>query len=142
VNERTAYVLPKDYGYGFRGPDDKIWGLWEADNLSTPISINLSNTLQEFDSKIDIIYEDAVRLNGMQNYKSLIYWNNSQLISSLPSPSPTSSVDGTEPYRSQESPLKFLHLSFWVVLVVVAVALAVLVVILFVKVRQSRQSSA
>ena len=29
----TAYVLPKDYGYGFRGPNDTIWGLWHADEL-------------------------------------------------------------------------------------------------------------
>ncbi|MCX8151408.1 MAG: hypothetical protein N3D85_07930, partial [Candidatus Bathyarchaeota archaeon] len=24
-----AYVLPKDYGFGFRSSDDKIWGVWE-----------------------------------------------------------------------------------------------------------------
>ena len=24
-NKRVAYVLPADYAYGFRGPDDKIW---------------------------------------------------------------------------------------------------------------------
>ena len=85
VNERTAYVLPKDYAYGFRGPGDSIWGLWGADNLSTPISIDLSGALQEFDSKLDIIYEDAVGLGGKQEYKSYIYWNNSRLISSIPS---------------------------------------------------------
>ena len=26
--ERSAYVLPKDYGFGFRRPNDRIWGLW------------------------------------------------------------------------------------------------------------------
>ena len=31
VSDRTAYVLPEDYAYGFRGPNDKIWGLWQAD---------------------------------------------------------------------------------------------------------------
>ena len=25
-SSRVAFVLPNDYGYGFRGPDDKIWG--------------------------------------------------------------------------------------------------------------------
>jgi hypothetical protein len=29
----TAYVLPRDYGYGFRGPSDTIWGLWPSDAL-------------------------------------------------------------------------------------------------------------
>jgi hypothetical protein len=24
--DRVAYVLPKDFAYGFRGPEDKIWG--------------------------------------------------------------------------------------------------------------------
>ncbi len=33
----TAFVLPKDYGYGFRGPADKIWGKWEPDQLSSQI---------------------------------------------------------------------------------------------------------
>ena len=26
IGERVACVLPKDYGYGFRGPNAKIWG--------------------------------------------------------------------------------------------------------------------
>jgi hypothetical protein len=31
-NDRLAYVLPDAYGYGFRGPNDNIWGVWQADN--------------------------------------------------------------------------------------------------------------
>src|SRR5512135_2244576 len=27
ISDRTAYVLPADYAYGFRGPSDRIWGL-------------------------------------------------------------------------------------------------------------------
>jgi hypothetical protein len=38
IRNRVAYVLPKDYAYGLRGPDDKIWGLWEADDFSLKIS--------------------------------------------------------------------------------------------------------
>ena len=127
VNERTAYVLPKDYAYGFRGPGDSIWGLWGADNLSTPISVDLSGALQEFDPKLDIIYEDAVGLGGRQEYKSYIYWNNSRLISSVPSVSPTNSFDDTESFRSQDIPLYgFLHIILSVVLVIIVVALAIL----------------
>jgi hypothetical protein len=33
----VAYVLPKDYGYGFRGPEDKIWGLWGPDEISSRV---------------------------------------------------------------------------------------------------------
>ena len=72
VNERTAYILPKDYAYGFRGPNDKIWGLWEADSLSAPMSIELGNLLQQYDSKLDIVYQDALGLGNAQEYKSII----------------------------------------------------------------------
>jgi hypothetical protein len=94
ISDRTAYVLPKDYGYGFRGPNDKIWGLWEADNLSTPLSTDLGSVLERYDSKLDIIYEDAAGLGGTREYKSLIYWNNSTPVSPLDptqplNPSPT-----------------------------------------------------
>jgi hypothetical protein len=30
----VAYILPPDYGFGLRRADDKIWGLWEPDELS------------------------------------------------------------------------------------------------------------
>ena len=46
LNDRVAYVLPKDYGYGFRGPNDKIWGLWEADTLSHEICENINNLME------------------------------------------------------------------------------------------------
>jgi hypothetical protein len=84
VNERTAYILPKDYAYGFRGPNDKIWGLWEADSLSAPMSLELGSLLQQYDSKIDIVYQDALGLGNTQEYKSIIYWNSSALVSPTP----------------------------------------------------------
>jgi hypothetical protein len=42
ISDRVAYVLPKDYAYGFRGPNDKIWGLWEADALSYELSCKVN----------------------------------------------------------------------------------------------------
>ena len=44
--DRVAYVLPEGYGYGFRGPNDKIWGLWEADTLSHEICENINNLME------------------------------------------------------------------------------------------------
>ena len=85
VNDRTAYVLPKDYAYGFRGPEDKIWGLWAADALSGPISSELGGMLLEYDSKLDIIYEDELGLGGTKEYKSFVYWNKTPYFSSYPS---------------------------------------------------------
>ena len=34
VEGQVAFALPKDYGWGMRNPDDKIWGFWSSDDLS------------------------------------------------------------------------------------------------------------
>jgi hypothetical protein len=72
--DRVAFVLPKDYGYGFRGPDDKIWGLWESDELSVEISQKLGGLLEQYGEKIDIIYDDGLELDD--TYSRYIFWNN------------------------------------------------------------------
>jgi len=33
VESQVAFVLPKDYGWRMRNPNDKIWGFWPPDNL-------------------------------------------------------------------------------------------------------------
>jgi hypothetical protein len=75
TTDRVAYVLPKDYGYGFRGPNDKIWGLWEADDLSYEICVNLNTLMEQYGNKLDIIYDDELELNNTYGYRKLIYWN-------------------------------------------------------------------
>lgn len=72
-SDRVAYVLPKDYAYGFRGPNDKIWGLWEADSFSLEISENLSELLEQYGVKLDIIYDDVLELN--KTYSKYVFWN-------------------------------------------------------------------
>ena len=79
LSERVAYVLPKDYGYGFRGPTDRIWGLWEADEFSLKISTNLGAMLDEHGTKMDIIYEDGLESNNVYNYRKFIFWNGTVL---------------------------------------------------------------
>jgi hypothetical protein len=75
--DRVAYVLPKDYGYGFRGPNDKIWGLWEADeyNNSLKISTEVGALLDEYQNRLDIIYDDGLATNSSYGYSRLIFWN-------------------------------------------------------------------
>jgi hypothetical protein len=72
-SERTAFVLPKDFGYGFRGPEDKIWGLWEADALSLEISYHLGTLLEEYGTNLDIIYDDDIKIDEL--YGQYIFWN-------------------------------------------------------------------
>jgi len=71
--DRVAYVLPKDFAYGFRGPEDKIWGLWEADAFSFEVSENLSKMLEQYGSKLDIIYDDGLKLD--RTYGKYVFWN-------------------------------------------------------------------
>ncbi len=72
-SNRVAYVLPKDFAYGFRGPNDKIWGLWEADAFSFEVSENLGKMLEQYGSRLDIIYNDALQLDSA--YSKYIFWN-------------------------------------------------------------------
>ena len=75
LDERVAYVLPKDYGYGFRGPNDKIWGFWEADNLTSKVCSDLSNLFADYGKTLDIIYDDRLYTNNTYGYSVLIFWN-------------------------------------------------------------------
>ncbi len=73
---QTAYVLPTDYGYGFRGPNDTIWGLWPADALTPKIWNDANNLLSTYGLNLDIVYEtktDSIPIN--LPYKTLIFWN-------------------------------------------------------------------
>jgi hypothetical protein len=74
ASERVAYVVPTGYGYGFRGPNDKIWGLWENDSQSGKIWNDVTILAQKYGSKLDIIYEDALHFN-IKSYTKLIFWN-------------------------------------------------------------------
>ena len=79
ASDRVAYVLPKDYRYGFRGPDDKIWGFWEADNLTGKVCANLNYLLTKYGEKLDIVYENNLLPGNTYGYSELFYWNDSSL---------------------------------------------------------------
>jgi hypothetical protein len=74
LGDRVAYVLPKDYGFGFRSADDKIWGLWEADNQSAKIWSDVNNLTVQYLNRLDIIYEDNMQGN-LSAYSKFIFWN-------------------------------------------------------------------
>ena len=78
VNDRVAYVLPADYGYGFRGPNDALWGLWGADNISSKIWSDTTTFAQQYTPNLDIIYADSLN-NNSWNYSKLIFWNGTVL---------------------------------------------------------------
>jgi hypothetical protein len=76
-NEKAAYVLPKDYGFGFRSATDNIWGLWTNDPLSEKVWNDTQNLLQQYGSKLDIIYEDNLGIAN-DNYGKLVFWNGTE----------------------------------------------------------------
>ena len=73
---KTAYVLPKDYGFGFRSAQDNIWGLWNADAQSQKIWMDVNALARQDGSNFDIVCNDAQFKQTTENrYNSLIYWN-------------------------------------------------------------------
>ncbi len=73
---KTAYVLPRDYGYGFRGPNDTIWGLWKADALSSVIWNNATQLIEQYGQGLDIVYETIIGDASIDlPYDRLIFWN-------------------------------------------------------------------
>ena len=83
VSSRVAYVLPADYGYGFRGPNDSLWGLWGADNSSSRIWNDATTFAEQYKPNLDIIYADSLN-NYVWNYSKLIFWNGTVLTKSNP----------------------------------------------------------
>jgi hypothetical protein len=75
IRNRVAYVLPEGYAYGFRGPEDKIWGLWDADEFSLEISTELGSLIERYQNRLDIIYDDGLEADNSYGYRRLIFWN-------------------------------------------------------------------
>jgi hypothetical protein len=124
VSDRTAYVLPADYGYGFSGPDDKIWGLWNADSLTIDIGMSVSTLLQMDGNNLDIVYpSQALESAG---YRSIIYWNDTALI-------PTSS-----PNLQQVTSMPFYEKSIYLYLTVASIIVALVVAATVLKFRKRK----
>jgi len=87
ASDRTAYVLPEDYAYGFRGPNDSIWGLWGPDALTPGICMNASALLEKYGANIDIIYPDGPQTIQAEGYQKVYTWNNIPITDKSPSPS-------------------------------------------------------
>jgi hypothetical protein len=74
VKAEAVLVLPQNYGWGMRRPDDTIWGLWNANGTSQQIWMQLQNALAAHGSRLDIVYEDpAYPVAG--RYQQIYYWN-------------------------------------------------------------------
>ena len=74
ANADAVLVLPRNYGWGMRNPDDHIWGVWGPDEKS-PVIWNISRELlSRYGLGLDIIYEDA-HFPVEDRYRRIYYWN-------------------------------------------------------------------
>ncbi len=70
----SVLVLPENYGWGMRWAEDKIWGIFKADNQTRQLWDLMQSTLKEHDLKTDIVYEDA-DFPLAPEYQHIYYWN-------------------------------------------------------------------
>ncbi len=74
VKAEAALVLPANYGWGMRHLNDTIWQIWKPDDTSQQIWNQLQNKLEQYGSKLDIVYNDtAYPVTG--KYNQIYYWN-------------------------------------------------------------------
>jgi len=70
----AALVLPKNYGWGMRRPDDKIWGFWGPDEKSPQIWEISRKLLSQYGLSLDIVYDDPA-FPAADKYPQIYYWN-------------------------------------------------------------------
>jgi hypothetical protein len=76
IQSEAAYVLPQDYGFGFRNPTDNIWGLWGADDLSQKVWDDANTLIDRYGSHLDIVYNDPEVMDAVKSrYGKLFFWN-------------------------------------------------------------------
>lgn len=78
VKATVAYVLPENFGFGFRSVDDNIWGLWSADTDDRGEKIwgDVNQLLEEYGFRLDIVYSDPEFNDSLQqHYDELFFWN-------------------------------------------------------------------
>ena len=71
----AALVLPHNYGWGMRHPNDTIWGFWPADDKSPQVGLAVSTLLAKYNVTLDIVFEDEAYPVANGQYMNVYYWN-------------------------------------------------------------------
>ena len=74
---QAALVLPENYGWAFRRPDDRIWGYWGPDENSQQIWQMAQNLIDEYGLALDIVYDDP-NFPVEDLYQEVYYWNHTR----------------------------------------------------------------
>jgi hypothetical protein len=75
INAEAVLVLPENYGWGMRDPEDKIWGLWGPDENSQQIWELSQKLLDQYGLRLDIVYDDPEFPVVDWKYDQIVYWN-------------------------------------------------------------------
>jgi hypothetical protein len=78
VKAEVAYVLPENFGFGFRNSGDTIWGLWSADTDERTEKIwgDVNHLLDEYGFSLDIVYSDPEFNDDLKRrYDKIFFWN-------------------------------------------------------------------
>ena len=153
-SDRSVYVLPEDFGYGFRSPNDTVWGLWYPDwngtaslTFVTDISMCLVTFLQMFGSNLDIIYPGGNQPVQSIGYQNVIYWNDTKIVPNMPPMPPQNPAKSTRqqlitPFLTGNSPLSNVTMvEIYAGAISSLVALAIIVAVLKVRRRQLRAAT-
>jgi len=74
LEAEAVLVLPENYGWGMRSPNDSIWGIWEPDEKSPHIWQLSRNLIEQYGFGLDIVYDDPeIPVEG--KYPKIYYWN-------------------------------------------------------------------
>jgi hypothetical protein len=73
IKADTVLVLPKNYGWGMRWSQDKIWGVFKADDQTLQFWDLMQTILQNHGLKTDIVYEDP-EYPLIEDYQNIYYW--------------------------------------------------------------------
>jgi hypothetical protein len=74
IKAEAVLVLPKNYGWGLRSPNDHMWGLWPADNNAQEIWNQIQNKIDKHGLKLDIVFEEPNYFSWNYNH-IYYYWN-------------------------------------------------------------------
>jgi len=73
VKAEAALILPRNYGWGMRCPDDRIW-FWGPDEKSPQIWELSRKLLSKYGHQLDIVYDD-LEFPVAGKYRQTHYWN-------------------------------------------------------------------
>ena len=74
IKPDVVLVLPRNYGWGMRHPEDRIW-FWGPDEKTQQIWEFSRELILQYGLNMDIIYQDS-QYSNLDQYETIYYWDN------------------------------------------------------------------